>query len=228
MRINVNLASSPYEAAREYARRMTILLGVLVLLTVGLVGYILYQRGTTRDVDQQIAQTRQEIDSLDAEKAQAQTILNQPQNRDVADQSAFLNNLFARKALSWTQVFAQMEKLMPANIHVVSMKPEFNRDNQLVLHVVVVTPSRDKAVELVKRMEDSPHFRSPRVESENAVGEGTSGLAGGNTQFEIAAVYVPFSDEIDTPPDDAPAKKVGNKSAAITPGGGAPRTGGAR
>ena len=175
MRININLASNPYEAAREYARRMTMLLGALVLVTVGLVGYILHQRGTTRDVDQQIAQTRQEIASLDAEKAQAQTILNQPQNRDVADQSAFLNNLFARKALSWTQVFAQMEKLMPANIHVVSMKPEFNRDNQLVLHVVVVTPSRDKAVELVKHMEDSPHFRSPRVESENAVGEGASG-----------------------------------------------------
>lgn len=217
MRININLASNPYEAAREYARRMTMLLGVLVLVTVGLVGYILYQRGTTRDIDQQISQTRQEIASLDAEKVQAQSILNQPQNRDVADQSAFLNNLFARKALSWTQVFAQMEKLMPANIHVVSMKPEFNRDNQLVLRVVVVTPSRDKAVELVKHMEDSPHFRSPRVESENAVGEGASGAVGGNTQFEIAAVYVPFSDDSDAVPEEAPVKKAGKKSAANTP-----------
>ena len=227
MRININLASNPYEAAREYARRMTMLLGVLVLVTVGLVGYILYQRGATRDVDQQISQTRQEIASLDAEKAQAQAILNQPQNRDVADQSAFLNNLFARKALSWTQVFTQMEKLMPANIHVVSMKPEFNRDNQLVLHVVVVTPSRDKAVELVKHMEKSPHFRSPRVESENAVGDSASGVAGGNIQFEIAAVYVPFSDDSDTAPEEAPAKKAGKKSAANTPGV-APRTEGGR
>ncbi len=67
--------------------------------------------------------------------------LNQPQNREVADQSAFLNNLFARKALSWTRVFTEMEKLMPANIHVVSMKPEFNRENQLVLHVVVADHS---------------------------------------------------------------------------------------
>ena len=105
-------------------------------------------------------------------RRQAQAILNQPQNRDVADQSQFLNNLFARKALSWTKVFTEMERLMPPNIHVVSMKPEFNRDNQLVLHVVVATSARDKAVELVKRMEKSPHFRAPQVEAENTLGEG--------------------------------------------------------
>ncbi len=165
-----------------------------------------------------LPQTRQEIASLDDERAQAQTILNQPQNRDVADQSAFLNNLFARKALSWTRVFAQMEKMMPANIHVVSMKPEFNRENQLVLHVVVATPSREKAVELVKRMEESPHFRSPQVVAENALGEGPAGPGGGNIQFEIAAVYVPFADDSDATPDEAPAKKAGNKSAANTMG----------
>lgn len=214
MRININLASNPYEAAREYARRMGMLLGALVVVTAFLVGYILHQRAETRDVDLQIKQTQQEIASLDAERAKALTTLNQPQNREVADQSAFLNNLFARKALSWTRVFTDMEKMMPANIHVVSMKPEFNRENQLVLHVVVATTARDKAVELVKRMEKSPHFRSAQVEAENTMGEGAGGLAGGNIQFDIAAVYVPFADDSDITPDEAPAKKAGSKSAA--------------
>ena len=197
MRININLASNPYEAAREYTRRLGLLVAALGVLAVGLLGYIVYQRSQTRDVDQKIAAAKQEITSLDAEKAKAQSTLNQPQNRDVADQSQFLNNLFARKALSWTRVFTEMEKLMPPNIHVVSMKPEFNRENQLVLHVVVATASRDKAVELVKRMEKSAHFRTPQVEAENALGEGAAGPAGGNIQFEIAAVYVPFADETD-------------------------------
>jgi len=199
MRISINLASNPYEAAREYTRRLGMLVAALLVLTVGLLGYIVHQRAQTRDIDQQIAAAKQEITSLDAEKAQAQAILNRPQNRDVADQSQFLNDLFARKALSWTRVFTEMEKLMPPNIHVVSMKPEFNRENQLVLHVVVATPARDKAVELVKRMEKSPHFRSPQVEAENTTGnEGNMGAPGGNIQFEIAAVYVPFAEDTDT------------------------------
>jgi type IV pilus assembly protein PilN len=214
MRININLASNPYEAAREFTRRMGLLVAALAVLAVGLLGYIVHQRSETRDIDQKIAAAKQEIASLDAEKAQAQAILNQPQNRDVADQSQFLNNLFARKALSWTRVFTEMEKLMPANIHVVSMKPEFNRENQLVLHVVVATSAREKAVELVRQMEKSPHFRTAQVEAENTTGnEGNAGATGGNIQFEIAAVYVPFAEDSDKESEDdqqdkpkAPAK----------------------
>jgi type IV pilus assembly protein PilN len=215
MRININLASNPYEAAREYTRRLTMFLAGLGVLTIALLGYILYQRSQTRDVDEKIAAARQEIASLDDEKAKALSVLNQPQNRDVADQSQFLNNLFVRKSLSWTHVFTEMEKMMPPNIHVVSMKPEFNRDNQLVLRVVVATSSRDKAVELVKRMEKSPHFHTPQVEAENTLGEGGAGPAGGNIQFEIASVYVPFAEESDTAPaGDQPEKKPAGKSPA--------------
>jgi type IV pilus assembly protein PilN len=228
MRININLASNPYEAAREYARRMSMLLAALVLITAVLLGYILHQRGETRDVDRQIAQAKQEIAALDREKAQAQAILNQPQNRDVADQSAFLNSLFARKALSWTRVFTEMEKIMPPAIHVVSMKPEFNRDNQLVLHVVVATSSRDKAVELVKRMEKSPHFHAPQVEAENALGEGAAGATGGNIQFDIAAAYIPFADDNDAAGGERQEKNSGEKSVGRTSslGNGTPNGGG--
>jgi type IV pilus assembly protein PilN len=222
MRININLASNPYEVAREYTRRMGMLVVGLTVLSIGLLGYIAYQRAHTRDVDQQIADVRQQIASLDAEKAQALVLLNKPQNREVADQSEFLNNLFARKALSWTKVFAQMEKLMPPNIHVVSMKPEFNRDNQLVLRMVVATSARDKAVELVKRMETSPHFRMPQVEAENTTGNaGGEGAPGGNIQFEIAAVYLPFAPDTESESGierqekpDAPAKKAATSAGA--------------
>ena len=218
MRININLASNPYEAAREYTRRMGLLLAGLAVLTVGLLGYILYQRSQTRDVDEKIAAARQEIAGLDEEKAKALAMLNQPQNRDVADQAQFLNNLFVRKSLSWTRVFTEMEKIMPPNIHVVSMKPEFNRENQLVLRVVVVTSSREKAVELVKHMEKSPHFRAPQVQAENTLGEGNAGQAGGNIQFEIASVYVPFADDSDaTTGGEQPNEKPAGKSASNAP-----------
>jgi type IV pilus assembly protein PilN len=222
MRININLASNPYEAAWNYTRRLTMLVAGLAVLTVALLGYILYQRSQTRDVNQKITAARQEIAGLDDERAKALAMLNQPQNRDIADQSQFLNDLFVRKSLSWTRLFTEMEKMMPPNIHVVSMKPEFNRENLLVLHVVVATSSRDAAVELVRRMEKSPHFKMPQVEAENTMGEGNAGPAGGTIQFEIASVYLPFVDDSDatTSPDEEKkpeGKTAGGSKAGTNP-----------
>jgi hypothetical protein len=87
--------------------------------------------------------------------------------------------------------------------------------------VVVATSARDKAVELVKRMEKSPHFHAPQVEAENTLGEGSGGPAGGNIQFEIASVYVPFADDSDVQSDEKPEK---TKPAGKSPRNAVPKT----
>jgi len=100
MRLNINLASQPYEAARRYRQRMTAVIAALGLAAAVLLGYIVYQRVHSRTILRQLAEVQGQIDGLDHEEAQARAILNKPANRVVADQSDFLNELFARKALS--------------------------------------------------------------------------------------------------------------------------------
>lgn len=193
MRFQINLATEPYEVAKQYKRLITSVLLGLGLVAIVLLGYIVHQRLSSRDINRKIAAAQAEIAALNHEKAQAQSLLNRPSNREVADESQFLNELFARKALSWTRVFTEMEKIMPYNLRVVSMKPDYTKDNQLMLHMVVATDSRDRAVELVRRMEKSNHFRLPEIVAET-VTTSSSAQAGssGNIQFDIASLYVPF------------------------------------
>ncbi len=224
MRININLATERYETVRQYVQRMRTLVALLMLVAAVLVGYILYQRSHTRDIDSKIAQAKQDLTELNNEKAQAQAILNKPANRGIADQSEFLNELFARKSLSWTGIFSEMERIMPPNIHVVSIKPDYTPNNELVVHMVVATDSRDRAVELVKRMEKSRHFRAPQVVAENVTTNSSDQGAGpGNIQFDIASVYIPAmgGPEMDEEaPEDqknaSPAKSAG-KTTAVPP-----------
>ncbi len=202
MRLNINLASQPYEAAREFGRRMTMLIAGLGIVALLLVGYIVYQRAHTRSINRQLAQVQQQIDALSHEEAQARVILNKPANRVIADQADFLNELFARKALSWTHIFTEMEKIMPPNLHVVSMKPDYSKTNDLVVHMVVATDSRDRAVELVRHMENSSHFRNSQVVAEAVVTNTSDQSAGGgNIQFDIAAIYVPNAQDNDQAPE---------------------------
>jgi len=219
MRFNINLASQPYEAARRFRQRIGSLVAVLALMAVLLLGYIIYQRVHSRAINQQLSQVKQEISELNQEEAQARAILNRPENRDIADQSEFLNQLFVRKALSWTRVFAGMEKIMPYDLHVVSMKPEYTKTNDLVLHVVVATGSRDRAVELVRRIEKSNHFRQAEIVAENVTANlGDQSVGPGNIQFDIAAMYLPNTPdtEEDTGADEEKDKgsSSGQKAAA--------------
>ena len=222
MRFNINLASQPYEVARQFRRRMEAVVAALSLIAVILVSYIIYQRIHSRDVNRQLSEVRQEIDSLNREEAQARAILNRPENRDVAEQSDFLNQLFARKALSWTRVFAEMERIVPYDLHVVSMKPEPTKTNDLMLRIMVATGSRGRAVELVRRMEKSNHFRQAEIVAENVTANvGDQSAGPGNIQFDIAAVYIPNvqdADEAASGADEEKDRSSGQKQSTTSAG----------
>jgi hypothetical protein len=95
-----------------------------------------------------------------------------------------------------------MEKIVPPNLHVVSMKPEYTKTNDLMVRVVVATDSRDRAVELVRRMEKSNHFRQSQVMAEAVTANSSDQSAGpGNIQFDIAAIYVPNAQDNDSAAD---------------------------
>ncbi|MBV9087690.1 MAG: PilN domain-containing protein, partial [Acidobacteriaceae bacterium] len=137
--------------------------------------------------------------------------LNQAGNRDTRDKSRFLNTLIARKAFSWTQVFAELEKLMPARVHVVSIRPDFTANNQLQIHLEAIGDTREKANDLVRQLEKSPAFRAPQVrEEKDDPGQGNNNQSGG-VQFVIVADYVPELDKPQAESKPQPESKADQK-----------------
>ena len=184
MRLDINLATRPYEDAREFWARWGLGVGLLGLLTLVLLGWAI--RGWTnagRD-RHNIAELEQKIAERDRERAEDQAVLDMAANRSTRDQSQFLNGLIQRKAFSWTRVFEDLERVMPSNLHVVSLRPELNEQNQLQLEMKIACETRSAAVELVHRMEGSTDFQGTELVQE-ASGEGSAVLA------SVVAIYVP-------------------------------------
>ena len=186
MRTRINLATQPYEDARRFYLQWGRLLLVLAVSTAFLISLVVKSRNASRDIAMRVAQERSQIAEIDRERAAAEAILNRPENRDVRDKSRFLNALIVRKAFSWTQVFSDLERIVPPRVRIVSIRPDVNTSHQLEIHVEAIGDSRDKAIELVRRMEESPTFREPQVRVERV----ESGKATG-VNFSIIAQYVP-------------------------------------
>jgi len=198
MQLNINLASQPYEDSRQFWTYWGTGIGLLSLVTILLVflavnGFI--EGGRDR---QQMSKLKTQLAEFDHERSQAEAMLNQPQNRTVRDQSHFLNELFARKAFSWTLAFEQLEQVMPAHLHVISIHPGISADNNLELKLVVGGETREQALDLVRKMESSKHFRQTRIDTEKFETANNSSANNDRVTFDIDALYVPADEMHDS------------------------------
>ena len=186
MRLDINLATRPYEDAGEFWKRWGLGVGLLGLLTLVLIGFAV--TGWTRAGRDRhaIRRLEQQIAERDDERAKAQAYLDREVNRSTRDQSQFLNDLIQHKAFSWTRVFEDLERVMPPSVHVVSVKPEVNDQNQLEVEMKVAGDNRVSAVDLVHRMEGSNHFQAPQL-----VQEMQDAQSGAGVTAVITALYVP-------------------------------------
>src|ERR1700727_1560926 len=187
MRLDINLASQPYEDARQFWMRWGTALAAVAILTLALLTITVSGWFAARRDHARIAELEASIAQRDLKRQQAEQFLNRPENRSTRDQSQFLNELIERKSFSWTRVLEDLEKVMPARVHLVAIQPELDEDNQLRLKLSVAGDSRDCGLELARRMEDSRRFAQTHIVTENF----RPAISGDPFQFSIIATYVP-------------------------------------
>jgi type IV pilus assembly protein PilN len=200
MRVSVNLATRPFVELRPLLARLRLAMIALTLLAAGL---ILGLRMLKQKADTATAQ----MDSLKSQTAEYQnrmlaneSRMRQPQNRAVLERAQFLNELFAKKSFSWTAVMMDLETVLPTGVQVTSIDPSISKEGDVTIRLRVSGP-REKAIELVRNLEKSKRFLSPRLSNESlqADKQGSSAAARqaadapAGVQFDILSGYNPLS-----------------------------------
>lgn len=159
VRIPINLASDPFRRDRPVLFASAVLglaLLILLMVQVGAIARARGQAGTTRAM---LDRLNGQLAKVKAEQAKLDATLSRPENAEVLERSQFLNSLIERKAISWTKIFADLEKVVPYNVRLVSVKlPQVNSENQVQLDMMVGAESFGPVLELLKRLETSPQF----------------------------------------------------------------------
>src|SRR5579863_4905149 len=182
MRLDINLASRPYQDAREFWVRWGTALAVASFISLALLVSTITGWNNARGDRSTIAEIRQKSAQREQIRSQAEEFLNRPENRTTRDESQVINALIERKAFCWTKLLEDMEKVMPPGVHLVSITPKLDEDNQLTVKMTVAGTSRDRAIELAHRMEGSRRFTQTSIEKET-VAQAQNGDA---VQFDLA------------------------------------------
>ncbi len=166
LRVPINLASEPFRRDRPLLVGSAALAIVLGLLLIYQVVAIISERHQAADIRIAIDQQNTRLRAIASQQSALNGTLRRPENAEVLERSLFLNTLIERKSISWTRIFADLEKVMPYNVRLVSVRlPEVDSHNQVLLDMVVGAKDVPPILELLKRLEASPQFGPTSVQS---------------------------------------------------------------
>src|SRR5258706_11869320 len=164
MTISINLSSEPFRRDRPLfaasvacAVVLTLLLGVMLFLIVG-------ERNRAKDARIGVERLDSQLRSLTAEQGKFNATLRQPANAEVLQRSLLLNTLIERKSISWTKLFADLERVLPYNVKLISVRlPQINSQNEVLLDLQVGAAQPENIIGFIKKLEESPLFGAASV-----------------------------------------------------------------
>ena len=165
----INLASQPFRKERAQNAAYAALCAALLCTLLVLTGLILRERGAAVGIRQQINSERTELRSLQQRQAQFSSVLLKPRNADVISTNAFLNELIARRAVSWSRVFEDLKTVVPSNMRVEVIRlpqvgaQEAGGIDHVQLDMVVGTNRPDTIIDLLKHLESSSLFGAASI-----------------------------------------------------------------
>lgn len=158
MRVPVNLSSQPFRRDRAFL----VAAGGVGLLLMVLLGFLIIlnslESGQVASTRQAIARLESQTRAVSAEQARQDAVLRKPENAEVLERSLFLNALLYRKGISWTRIFADLEKVVPYNVRIMAIRPSVVGPNQVLLDMTIGSETPGPVIELLKNLEGSPRF----------------------------------------------------------------------
>ena len=211
MRISVNLATRPFVELRPLFARLRLAMVLLALLAIGL-GFALHGlNGKATAAQAHMNALKAKTLQYQRERQANEARMRQPQNMAVLERSQFLNKLFAEKSFSWTAVMMDLERVLPMGVQVTSIDPVITKEGDVNIRLRV-SGNRDSAVQLVRNLETSQRFLSPRLSGETAlVAQTVSGrpaTAPSGVVFEIMSGYNPLPEKTAKPAPKTLAEKT--------------------
>lgn len=197
MKITVNLASRPYvDLSAVYSRLRT---WMVILAVLGVALWFLYRSERTQAQEKMayVTGVQSHVRQLQSQEQSYKTLMQQPKDAEILDQSDYLNDLFRRKAFSWTATMTDLETVLPSGVQVMSIDPIVAKDGHVTIRLRVMG-ERDRALNLIRNLEQSKHFAQPRLVAETtATGNTGPGnlqniSTGNDVNFDILADYRPL------------------------------------
>jgi type IV pilus assembly protein PilN len=171
--VSINLASDPFRRERADVAAYAVVCVVLACSLCVLLVLFLLTRSQASDIRRQMAREEAQLAGLRRQLGQYSSVLTKPENANAFANSVFLNQIVARRGVSWTRVFEDLATVLPPSVALQGIRlpqvdsEEVNGANRVQLDMVVGTAKPESVITLLKNLQKSPLFGSASLVSAN-------------------------------------------------------------
>jgi type IV pilus assembly protein PilN len=165
----LNLASQPFRKERAQNATYAAACAALLCSLFVLAGMVLHERAAAAGIRKEIDAEQTRLQALQKQQAGFSNVLAKPQNADVFATNVFLNELIARRSVSWTKVFEDLKTVVPSNMRVEVIRlPQIGAQetggvNHVQLDMVIGTDRPEALHNLLQNLESSDLFGAASV-----------------------------------------------------------------
>src|SRR5215467_11593396 len=187
---DLNLSTRPFPAYRLINLALACILAVLVVVSIWqAVGFVRYSR-LARSIRTEESDMRVEAEALAKRVAELESRLDRPESAAKLNEIGFLNHLILRKNFSWTRLFANLEDLVPENVHLTNLTPDIAANGGVTLRLGVKARSIADVTVFIKRIETSPVFENVIVMAEQKNDTSVANVSD-EVNITLTAIYYP-------------------------------------
>ena len=185
MRVRLNLATKPLLTHRRFLAGSGVLalFGALVFLILG--WHVYSARKASEEVRLRTEQLAQETNQAARKRAELEAYFEQTDNAKLSDRAEFLNSIIDARSFNWTQMFMDLERVLPGGVRVVRIEPKLVKGNMEV--TLTIGASTDEAkLRFLKALETSREFSHLTLLSEHPA---TGQAATDQTLVDLKVIY---------------------------------------
>jgi type IV pilus assembly protein PilN len=189
MKVRLNVATNPLQTHRKFLAVSGLISAVAGIVFLALGWHVYSARKSNEALRAKAAAVRQEMVGLMRQREELENFFKEEQNAKLNERSTFLNSLIDEQSLNWTQMFMDLEKILPTGVRLLSIEPGHDKGKVLVrLHVGAI--SDEAKLKFLRALENSPAFKEVREINEVSSEPQQVGGDLDRLQIQLTAVYV--------------------------------------
>jgi type IV pilus assembly protein PilN len=189
MKVRLNVATNPLQTHRKFLAVSGLISAVAGIVFIALGWHVYTVRKSNEALRARVDTVRGEMVGLTRQREELERFFKEEQNAKLSERSTFLNSLIDEQSLNWTQMFMDLEKILPTGVRLVSIEPAHEKGRvQVKLQIGAI--SDEAKLKFLRALENSPAFKEVRELNERVSEPQQQGGADlDRLQIQLTAVY---------------------------------------